>query len=119
MSISVKNFIFSLALVLVPVLSLKSTTELRIKFMNDFLANENKPSTIVVGSSQWTMPDMVEFSKCINLSVKFLRAGETIKEPLDEYVNTIVFFIDMKSAGSVKFVQNVNQKSLFKKEHSN
>lgn len=108
MSTFIASFlILSVALVLVPVSSMKNQTIVKIKFLNDFLANENIPSTVVVKASQWSMSDMVEFSKRVDSSVKFIRTGKVIKKSLGENINTVLFFIDMKSEGSVEFLLNV------------
>lgn len=83
--------------------------EIKIKFLNDVLANENIRSVIVVKASCWPKIEMVILSKFINASVEFSHDAEVINQPLDDSMNKIWFFIDMKCENSVDSLLQVRK----------
>lgn len=110
MSRFARIFLLSMSSLLIPVSPYK--TDIKIKFVNDILANENVPSAIVVKATNWSKNEMVRFSKFIDSSVKVLQADGILNHSLDEYSNKIWFFIDMTSEGSREFVLTVKSSSL-------
>lgn len=81
--------------------------EVKIKFLNDILRNENVPSAIVVKASCWSKIEMFQFSKSMNFLVAFAYDDVVTNQPLDDYSNKIWFFVDMKCMDSVNYVAKV------------
>lgn len=112
MVLLIKSSIIWLSLLLITASSLKDEIELKVRFLNNLLANENVASTVIVKASQWSKTEMVRFSIRIDSTVEFLNANRVINNPLDDRTNTIWFFIDMQSKGSLEFLLNVRHSLL-------
>lgn len=82
--------------------------EVKAKFLNDLLANENVPSAIVAKVSCWSKGDMVKFSKALsNVLIQYLKEDVVMHQPFDDYTNKVWFFVDMKCENSMEFVAMV------------
>lgn len=107
--------LFILSLLLIRSVS-SHQIEIKIKFLNDVLANENIRSVIVVKAPCWPKTEMVTFAKSIGSPVEFSHDFEVLNQPLDDSMNKIWFFIDMKCEKSIDFILQV-RKTCFRIEN--
>lgn len=78
--------------------------DVAIKFIENFTSNENVTSVLNV-RSLWSERDKIYFATRINSSVQFINELHSVR--LGEFLNNVVFFINMNHMGSTTFLLNV------------
>lgn len=93
-----------------PILGQKFPVQTKIKFVKDFLVNENVPSTLVVKAC-WSHQESATFLKNVGYPTLFQYENFSVEHVLDS--NTIWFFVDMNCSSSLKFLNSVNLKGKY------
>lgn len=108
--------VFSKIIFILNILAISTSShriEVKAKLLNEVLANENVPSTIVAKVSCWSKEEMVKFSMAlINVLIQYLNDDVVKYQPLDDYTNKVWFFVDMKCDKSMEFIKMVRQNIL-------
>lgn len=98
----------SLAIVVCSTKFCIANVELKVQFVNDFIANENPSLATVVRASCWSRVDMVRFVSKSRTSVQFIESTALFPEfPVIDLANQMIFFVDMSCSDSTQFLFQV------------